>query len=83
MCRVCWSGDVSGARPRHVRVRVVSRFSALQKTCKNTSIEMHSKHTPSITLSVILILWCNFLHSLYMSVKNIYTHRMSVNGECK
>ena len=29
---------VSGARPRHVRVRVVSRFSALQKTCKN--IEM-------------------------------------------
>jgi hypothetical protein len=34
-CRVRWSGDVSGggARPRHVRVRVVSRFSALQKTC--------------------------------------------------
>ena len=29
--RVRWSGDVSGARPRHVRVRVVSRFSALQK----------------------------------------------------
>jgi len=36
--RVRWSGDVSGARPWHVRVRVVSRFSALQKTCKN--IEM-------------------------------------------
>ena len=33
-----WSGAASGARPRHVRVRVVSRFSALQKTGKN--IEM-------------------------------------------
>jgi hypothetical protein len=39
----------------------------------------HSKHTPSITLSVIRILWCKFLHSLYMSVKKIYTHR----SECK
>ena len=36
--RVRWSGDVSGARPRHVRLRVVSRFSALQKACQN--IEM-------------------------------------------
>ena len=36
--QVRWSGAASGARPRHVRVRVVSRFSALQKTCKN--IEM-------------------------------------------
>ena len=35
---VWWSGDVSGARPQHLRVRVVSRFSAVQKTCKN--IEM-------------------------------------------
>jgi len=33
-----WSDDVSGARPRHVRLRVVSRFSALQKACQN--IEM-------------------------------------------
>ena len=33
--RVRWSGDVSGARPRHVRLRVVSRFSALQKACQN------------------------------------------------
>ena len=38
ICRVRWSGAASGARPRHVRVRVVSRFSALQKTGKN--IEM-------------------------------------------
>jgi hypothetical protein len=38
ICRVRWSGDASGAWPRHVRVRVVSRFSALQKTGKN--IEM-------------------------------------------
>jgi hypothetical protein len=34
ICRVRWSGTASGARPRHVRVRVVSRFSALQKTGK-------------------------------------------------
>ena len=32
--RVRWSDDVSGARPRHVRLRVVSRFSALQKRAK-------------------------------------------------
>jgi len=38
ICRVWWSGGVSGARQRHVWIRVVSRFSALQKTCKN--IEM-------------------------------------------
>ena len=38
LCRVRWSGGVSGARPRHVRLRVVSRFSALQKACQN--IEM-------------------------------------------
>jgi len=36
--RVRWSGAAFGARPRHVRVRVVSRFSALQKTGQN--IEM-------------------------------------------
>jgi hypothetical protein len=36
--QVRWSGAASGARPRYVRVRMVSRFSALQKTCKN--IEM-------------------------------------------
>ena len=36
--RLRWSDDVSGARPRHVRLRVVSRFSALQKACQN--IEM-------------------------------------------
>jgi len=35
---VRWSGAASGARPRHVRVRVVSRFSARQKLGKN--IEM-------------------------------------------
>jgi hypothetical protein len=35
---VRWYVDVSGARPRHVRVRVVSHFSALQKACQN--IEM-------------------------------------------
>ena len=29
---------VSGARPRHVRVRVVSRFSALQNTCRNIEL---------------------------------------------
>jgi len=34
ICRVRWSGAASGARPRHVRVRVVSRFSALQKRAK-------------------------------------------------
>ena len=28
--QVRWSGTASGARPRHVRVRMVSRFSALQ-----------------------------------------------------
>jgi len=28
----------SGARPRHVRVRVVSRFSALQRSCKHIKI---------------------------------------------
>jgi len=33
--RVWWSGDVSGARLRHLQVRVVSRFSALQRACKN------------------------------------------------
>ena len=36
--QVRWSSAASGARPRYVRVRMVSRFSALQKTCKN--IEM-------------------------------------------
>jgi hypothetical protein len=35
---VRWSGDDYGARPRHVRVRVVSRFSALQKACKRILI---------------------------------------------
>ena len=35
ICRVRWSGATSGARPRHVRVRVVNRFSALQTTGKN------------------------------------------------
>ena len=37
---------------------------------------VHSKHTPGITLSVIPEMWCNFLHSSYMSVKKNYGHRI-------
>jgi hypothetical protein len=38
ICRMWWSGAASGARPRHVRVRVVSRFSALQYCKKRAKI---------------------------------------------
>ena len=42
ICRVRWSGEVSGARPRHVRIGTVSRFSGLQRSPQN--IKMVAKH---------------------------------------
>ena len=55
ICQVRWYGAAPGARPRHVRVRVVSRFSALQKTGKN--IEM-AANASVFQLIMYVSEWC-------------------------
>ena len=69
LCRVRWSGDVSGARPRHVRVRVVNRFSALQTTGKN--IEMAANASTASVLNYYFMATTKLVQAKVLKVEDL------------